>query len=30
GEIGLGQRMWSTEARDVALLEVRDVQFDAD
>ncbi|CCF70478.1 type VI secretion system accessory protein TagJ [Xanthomonas citri] len=29
GEIGLGQRMWSTESREVALLDVRDVRFDA-
>ncbi|KQQ83755.1 virulence protein SciE type [Xanthomonas sp. Leaf131] len=30
GEIGLGQRMWSTDSREIALLDVRDVQFDAD
>ncbi|WP_372177558.1 type VI secretion system accessory protein TagJ [Xanthomonas axonopodis pv. phyllanthi] len=30
GEIGLGQRMWSTESHEIALLDVRDVQFDAD
>uniref|UniRef100_UPI000A8AFBD9 type VI secretion system accessory protein TagJ n=1 Tax=Xanthomonas citri TaxID=346 RepID=UPI000A8AFBD9 len=29
GEIGMGQRMWSTESREIALLDVRDVQFDA-
>lgn len=29
GEIGLGQRMLSTESREVALLEVRELQFDA-
>ncbi|WP_349656339.1 type VI secretion system accessory protein TagJ [Xanthomonas sp. 10-10] len=29
GEIGLGQRMLGTESREVALLEVRELQFDA-